>query len=794
MSCYKFRPIDGASPLFVAKLGLVLSIGFILSVSSFKVSVAQAEDLRVFPGEYVVEVNAGAFDLGDGSADAALEAETGLSVKKSLGGGAKLIGPQSGDLGALDVSEPVAYDPSDSFCSDALKSGLVSSCSPNFELKIDRTNSNDPQQDSLWGMTSIGAADAWDLSQGASDVVVAIIDTGIDYNHPDLAANVWTNPGEIPGNGVDDDHNGYVDDVHGINAISGSGEDYDDNGHGTHCAGTIGAVGNNGTGVAGVNWRVKMMGLKFLSATGSGSLAAAVTAINYMVMMKNRGVNIRISSNSWGGGGFSQPLLSAIQAANNAGIIFVAAAGNEGANNDSGGHYPANYDVENVVSVAAIGQDHTLASFSNYGVQQVDIAAPGVGILSTKPGGSYQSLSGTSMATPHVSGALALILAHEPDLSNEQLIKRLYESGRSLTSLSGKIRTGRTLDVNRALRNIVAPVPGSSLPECTSSVTEIPYSPDYSADNQAIVLQADENGYYRFELPFVMQFYRQAVNAVYISPNGLVYFADSVPSPMDYRNGETVPALSAGFHTDLVAKANPQGVRVYADGGHATVYWNVDHYSQQGQGSIQLRMTFFPDGTINEYVAIEDAAHAQFVTSRATVGASGPSSDTAMTWKYNTAFASPVGLSFNHECAAPTPDPVTVDSLVLTGKAPTGESKRGQAFRGRRLNIGAKGSGQGAVQVQFSFNHGEMCPGVADIEMVDGHADYATVVPRTLSNRVRTIDVTINGALSRSAQFVRTSESRARGRSKARARQIRADRLERYCDMLMLSLSAKKVK
>ena len=195
-------------------------------------------------------------------------------------------------------------------------------------------------------MTKIDAPDAWNISTGSQSVVVAVIDTGVDYTHPDLAANIWTNPGEIAGNGRDDDGNGFVDDVHGYDFAEHDGDPMDDNGHGTHVAGTIAAVGNNGLGVAGVNWSASIMPLKFLNSQGPGYLSDAIRAINYATMERTRyGVNVRVMNNSWGGGGFSSAMQTAIQAASDAGILFVAAAGNSGTNNDASPHYPANYTL-----------------------------------------------------------------------------------------------------------------------------------------------------------------------------------------------------------------------------------------------------------------------------------------------------------------------------------------------------------------------------------------------------------------------------------------------------------------
>ena len=316
---------------------------------------------------------------------------------------------------------------------------------------------------SLWGLENIGqsggtagadisAVAAWDQATGDGSLVVGVIDTGIDYNHPDLAANMWVNPGEIAGNGIDDDGNGYVDDVHGINAITGSGDPMDDHSHGTHCAGTIGAVGNNGRGVVGVAWDVKLMALKFLGASGSGFTSDAIEALAYATDMKsNYGVNIRITSNSWGGGGYSQSLADAIAASNAAGMLFVAAAGNDALDNDINPHYPSSYGAANVISVASSDRNDNSSWFSNYGATSVDLAAPGSAIYSTVPGGGYSTKSGTSMATPHVAGAAALLWGHQPNLSVADVKATLLQTVDPLDAFSGRVLTGGRLNVQAAL-------------------------------------------------------------------------------------------------------------------------------------------------------------------------------------------------------------------------------------------------------------------------------------------------------------------------------------------------------
>ena len=312
------------------------------------------------------------------------------------------------------------------------KNPAVEYAEPNYVWHASATLPNDPDFGLQWGLHNTGqtggtndadidAPEVWDLETGSSDVVIAVIDTGVDYNHVDLADNMWTNPGEIPGDAIDNDGNGYVDDVYGINSIGGSGDPMDDAAdvyHGTHCAGIIAGVGNNSTGITGVCWTAKIMALKFLNEGGSGWTNDAIECIEYMVNMKNTyGVNVKVSSNSWGGGGYSTALEDAINLAGDSGIIFVASAGNAGSNNDISPHYPDSYDCLNIISVGASDHNDALAGFSQYGYNSVDVAAPGVSIWSAKEGDDYQYLGGTSMAAPHVSGLAGLIFSNNPAYS-----------------------------------------------------------------------------------------------------------------------------------------------------------------------------------------------------------------------------------------------------------------------------------------------------------------------------------------------------------------------------------------
>jgi Tol biopolymer transport system component len=323
---------------------------------------------------------------------------------------------------------------------------------------------NDPQFGSLWGLhndgqsngaldADIDAPEAWDVTTGSTQVVVAVIDTGVDYRHEDLAANMFRNTADCNANGVDDDGNGYVDDCYGIDTADGDSDPMDDWGHGTHTAGTIGAVGHNGIGVAGVSQRVKLIACRFMSiAAGGGSISDAIECLDYVKALKDRGVNVVATSNSWGWlGGPSQALYDAINMQRQRGILFVAAAGNNGLDADASTFYPASYYLPNVISVAATTRTDSLAGFSNYGRQTVHLGAPGQEILSTMPGNTYSYLSGTSMATPHVSGVAALLKAQDSSRDWRAIRNLILTSGDVVSGAANTV-TGRRLNANKALR------------------------------------------------------------------------------------------------------------------------------------------------------------------------------------------------------------------------------------------------------------------------------------------------------------------------------------------------------
>lgn len=306
----------------------------------------------------------------------------------------------------------------------------------------------------LWGLhnkgqnrgtvdADIDAPEAWLKTTGSNDVVVAVIDTGVDYNHPDLKDNMWTNTGEIPGDGIDNDGNGVIDDVYGYNAYADDGDPMDGHSHGTHCAGTIAAQGNNRQGISGVAWDAKVMAVKIFDDSGKTSSDAILRGILYAT--EN---GARITSNSWGGGRKNNLIKEAFE---KSAAFHVMAAGNNGRNVDWRENYPSGYEMKNSISVAATDRNDKLANFSNYGKKEVDIAAPGVQTYSTTPNGRYGYKSGTSMATPHVSGAAVLLVANEPEISNEELKKQLMDGAERLPSLRKKTVTEGRLNIANSL-------------------------------------------------------------------------------------------------------------------------------------------------------------------------------------------------------------------------------------------------------------------------------------------------------------------------------------------------------
>ena len=339
---------------------------------------------------------------------------------------------------------------------------------PDYIISI---NTNDTYYNLLWGLENTGqsirgntgtsdadidAPEAWTQLNNPPKVLVGIIDTGVDYNHEDLSAHIWTNPGEIAGDGIDNDGNGYVDDVHGYNTQKNNGDPMDDNGHGTHVAGTIGAVGDNEKGIVGVSQYVEIIACKFLDRNGRGFTSDAIDCFNYFNQLKLDGHDVLVTNNSWGGGGFSTALLNAMDSS----ILHVTAAGNSGVNVDTSPHYPSSYNLDNIISVAATDFNDDFASFSNYG-NTVDIAAPGVDIASTWTKDRYYWSSGTSMAAPHVTGAAALGWSANPNLSTADVKSLIMGNGDTISPQSKFTGNNLRLNVDKILSQtstIAAPV------------------------------------------------------------------------------------------------------------------------------------------------------------------------------------------------------------------------------------------------------------------------------------------------------------------------------------------------
>ncbi|MGD2182926.1 S8 family serine peptidase [Lusitaniella coriacea] len=421
------------------------------SKSPFDLSLSTlTEGVDYAAGEVIVKFKTGV-QLNDMSL---LQEDLGISILDSV----QTLGVQHWSIENMSVVEAIAAHSNHD---------LIEYIEPNYTYHLQGTP-NDPEYGTLWGLHNTGqtggtsdadidAPEAWDISTG-NGVVVGVIDTGVDYTHPDLMNNMWVNGGEIAGDGIDNDGNGYVDDVYGYDFINNDSDPFDDHSHGTHVGGTIAAQGNNNTGVIGVAPDANIMALKIFNAAGNTNTLAIVKAIDYATQM-----GVDLTNNSWGGGGYSQAIYDAIAAAGANNQLFVAAAGNHGGNNDLNPHYPSSYDLDNIIAVARTDHNDQLYFTSGYGATSVDLGAPGSSIYSTMPGGGYGYKGGTSMASPHVAGAAAMLLSQDPTLTAQEVKDKLLNSVDPLASLAGKTVSGGRLNVYNALTGggggVLTPVP-----------------------------------------------------------------------------------------------------------------------------------------------------------------------------------------------------------------------------------------------------------------------------------------------------------------------------------------------
>ena len=394
---------------------------------------------RTVPGEIIVK-------LARHQADTALlQSQTGGRVVEEFHFPVDRLSMEQGQMVRVKLADGTSVEDT---LEQLRQDDEVVFAEPNYVYTLDEAaNPPNDLHEKLWGLDNQGQtggtagadvniAEAWKVSTGSKGPLISVIDSGIDYNHPDLAANMWVNPGEIPGDGIDNDGNGVVDDVHGYNAFADNGDPMDGFSHGTHCAGTIAAVGNNGVGVTGVMQEARLMAVKIFSDSGSTSTDAILRGLAYSARM-----GAQITSNSWGGPRASEAIKEAFESHPG---LHVIAAGNGNFDNDRKDNFPSNYDLDNIVAVAATDHNDKRARFSQWGATKVDVAAPGHGIYSTIPGDRYGLKSGTSMATPHVTGGAGLILSAYPDATPQEIKQRLIYGSDRTDELSGvSVSNGR---------------------------------------------------------------------------------------------------------------------------------------------------------------------------------------------------------------------------------------------------------------------------------------------------------------------------------------------------------------
>jgi subtilisin family serine protease len=526
------------------------------------------------------------------------------------------------------------------------------------------TSPNDPSfaNGDQWHLNNLGqagglagadihATEAWSIRNSASNIIVAVIDSGIRLSHQDLTNNLWTNPGEIAGNGLDDDGNGYVDDVHGINTVGQtmSGNPNDDFGHGTHVSGIIGASGNNGVGVSGVAWKVRIMPCKFLDGSGNGSFADLVEGLNYAILKGAKVINLSIESSV-----SNAALSNAFESVRSAGIIVTAAAGNSGTDNDVFPKYPASFPMDNIVTVTATTRTDDQAF--NYGATSVHLGAPGVSIFSTRnlSDSSYTSDSGTSFAAPCVAGAAALLLAEFPGLTYRQIIDRLLGTVDPLPSLAGRCITGGRLNLARALSGgfTIQPTPYSWVP--TNGMTAVTLANDGVSTARP--------------LPFTLQFGGRDYTNIYVGANGIIGFTNSglnLTGNMDMPTTAEPNAIICPYWDDL----NPAGGGSVWFGTVGTapyraavVSWvDVPHtITAGGQNRFTLQAILHESGQVAFQYAQVDSGNSQRTMGRsATIGLEDFTGAVAAKYSYNGDLASVTNnqamLFVPHGSTLPTP-------------------------------------------------------------------------------------------------------------------------------------------
>lgn len=766
-----------------------------------------AAELRVFPGQYIVqtvgtperlELDQGGgtfFPLEQVGLDLLLVGANGGSYSAEL----NLDGNKEDDQLARSTPVAIPYrllnptnDPrTDPICSSLIASGQARGCSPNFEVRISGAP-NDPLFSSQWGLSSqrgIGIEGVGNLQDLPLDRVVAVVDTGIDTAHPDLAPNLWINTGEIPGNGIDDDLNGFVDDVHGVDVITGAGLQGDDNGHGTHVAGIIGARGNNSLGIAGVSWNARLMGIKFLDSQGSGSLGGALKALSYVLAMKARGVPIRVVNNSWGGIGYSSPLEQMVESFKEAGMVFVVAAGNSSVNLDEEPQYPGAFSMPHLVSVTAVAADGSVPDFANTGARSVHIGAPGAGILSSIPGRRYAQMSGTSMAAPHVAGALDLLFAIDPLMSPSEAIARLLETGRPASPLVGKSVTGRVLDLARLVRDERLPLPPPPSRTCEYALDLIPFQSIEGLGGSRPILVGDELGFRWVSFPFAFPFYGKLVTSAALSPNGVAYLGEA-PTAMDFRNRAVAPNTSiAALHTDLVMNEAPLGVRTAVINSRLVIEWYARRYvGGQVSPIVRVQLALSQDGGIEQFIDFGTIENARELLAEATVGIAGSNTQDHDELSLDSQeITTQLGFRLTPLCPV-SGSLVEISKIRVSKGRKLLRSPQRATTTSNNLLLSLAGQGSGTVELTATVD-GTSC-GQSGYQVVvdNGRASVSTTLPSG-SFMPRSIKFSAGGATVRlKSEKILGQRFPGEYRNRARSRRMAKRATSKWCRQLFKSM------